>query len=291
MPRKAIDCGVLTVAKFAKALADISYAHNTDVNFRNFIEAAYCACAARTAPNIQVVNALEARYMAVATRYGDEKQRAMMAVSKLFSRLAEAAHEYSGDFLGETFMMEEVCFKNTAKGQFFTPYGISKLCARLKCSPDVVESAKAENRPVIVLDPACGSGGMVLAIAEAMSEQGFEPQEFMLATLVDVDPVCMQMAFLQMWLKNIPAICVHGNSLTLEEFERASTPGALLQRWPDESAPAVPASSSKKGEQDVESPAVQPIPVHGEPTVLETLRHSKRPPDVCVQRDLFGDPV
>ena len=49
----------------------------------------------------------------------------------------------------------------------------------------------------------------------------------LLATLVDIDQLAFQMAYLQMTLKGIPAICVHGNSLTLEEYESALTPAAI----------------------------------------------------------------
>ncbi len=238
MPNKAAAGGVMSVADFAKSLTAISRAHSTDVNFRNFIEAAYCACAKGTAPSREAADALEARYMAVVAHYGENKHEAMNAIAALMGRLVEAVSEYSGDYLGVTFMREDVCFRNRQKGQFFTPFAVSKCIAQMQLDRALIERVVAEQRPVTICDPACGAGGMIIAAAEALCELGFQPENVMLATLTDIDPLCMKMAFLQMWIKNSPAICIHGDTLRLEEFERAVTPAALRQRWPEREASA-----------------------------------------------------
>lgn len=103
--------------------------------------------------------------------------------------------------------------------------------ARMTIRREDIERCIAEQRPLTVCEPACGSGSMVIAVAEAIKEMGFDPGQVMLATLIDLDPICMQMAFLQMALKDIPAICIHGDSLAGTEFERAVTLAALHQRW------------------------------------------------------------
>jgi hypothetical protein len=288
MPRAAVAGDDLRVADFAKALAALSRAHSTDVNFRNFVEAAYCACAKRTAGSPEAADALEARYMAVVGGYGDEKQQVMNAMSRLFGQLTLAVYDYSGDFLGETFMMEDVCFRNRAKGQFFTPYTVSSMMARMQITRDVIEAVVAQKRPLTICDPACGAGGMIIAAAEAIRSEGFEPHQVMLATLTDVDPLCMKMAFLQMWMKNIPAVCIHGDSLRVEEYERAVTPAALLQQWP-KSAPQIETpSSTPSAEPEVEVEDASPAPVQAVPEPPRSDRQPPRQPDVYVQGDLFA---
>ena len=50
-------------------------------------------------------------------------------------------------------------------------------------------------------------------------------------TATDVDLKCVHMAFLQLSLLNIPAVVVHGNSLSLEEYSHWFTPAHILNGW------------------------------------------------------------
>jgi hypothetical protein len=56
-------------------------------------------------------------------------------------------------------------------------------------------------------------------------------QQHLYVTAVDVDVKCVHMAYLQFSLLPIPAIVVHGNSLTLEEFSRWYTPAQIMGGW------------------------------------------------------------
>src|SRR5579863_8704513 len=49
-------------------------------------------------------------------------------------------------------------------------------------------------------------------------------QKHLHVTAVDVDPKCVHMTYLQLSLLHVPAIVVHGNSLSLEEFGHWYTP-------------------------------------------------------------------
>jgi hypothetical protein len=50
-------------------------------------------------------------------------------------------------------------------------------------------------------------------------------------TAVDVDPKCVHMSYLQFSLLHIPAVIIHGNSLSLEEFGRWYTPAHIMNGW------------------------------------------------------------
>lgn len=219
--RAAAPSAALTIKDFHKALDQISHAHNRYENFRNFIEAAYCALARRTALTRARSDTLEDGYMSVIRRYDGEKD-APHRIAELFARLVMVLSDYDGDFLGEAYMTAE--FGNRYAGQFFTPYGISQLLARLTISRDFIKATLANGGPVRnIAEPASGAGSMVIALAQAIREEGFEVAETLFATLVDVDPLCMQMGFLQVSCKGIPAVCVHGDVLTLEEYSFAYT--------------------------------------------------------------------
>lgn len=229
--RKAVAApGPLTIAAFHKALDLISYSHSRYENFRNLIEAGYCALARRTALSRARADALEAGYMSVIRRYDREKD-VPQRIAELFARLVIVLSDYDGDFLGEAYMTAE--FGNKYAGQFFTPYSVSSLLATITVSPTCLKATRAAGRPLQVMDPASGAGCMIIAIADCVLAEGFTLADTLFATLVDVDPLCMQMGFLQVSCKGIPAVCVHGDTLRVEEYSFAYTmAGARARRLP-----------------------------------------------------------
>jgi hypothetical protein len=68
---------------------------------------------------------------------------------------------------------------------------------------------------------------MVLAAAETLQEQGFDPGLHMLVSAVDLSPLCFHMTYIQLALRGIPAFVEHGNTLTLERFAGAWTPAVF----------------------------------------------------------------
>src|ERR1035438_3660342 len=64
-----------------------------------------------------------------------------------------------------------------------------------------------------------------------MKNLGINYQQHLHVTAVDVDLKCVHMAYLQFALLHIPAVIVHGNSLSLEEFGRWYTPAHILGGW------------------------------------------------------------
>ena len=53
----------------------------------------------------------------------------------------------------------------------------------------------------------------------------------MLVTATDIDLKCVHMCYLQLSLLGIPAVVIHGNSLTLEEHSHWFTPAYILDGW------------------------------------------------------------
>ncbi|MFL6600750.1 MAG: N-6 DNA methylase [Steroidobacteraceae bacterium] len=289
---RALGSRLMSVAQFAQALDEISKPHRRDENFRWFIEAAYCALAKRTALDEARAIALEARYMAVVGQYADDKRGAMSRMSELLGRLWVTVSDYDGDYLGEAYMSEELALRSRPRGQYFTPYPLARMMAKMQVSREHVDAVIAQGGPVTVMEPACGTGVFIIAFAEEIREMKLDPAQVMLATLVDVDALCIQMAFLQMWMKNIPAICIQGNSLAMTEVERACTPAALLQRWPaksegdqgvvDGKAPGG-CTTQPETPSEAPTPAVEPLECR------ETFQRPSPPrPAVFEQADLFG---
>lgn len=124
------------------------------------------------------------------------------------------------DFLGEMFNLND--FGEHRKGQFFTPYHVSKLMGRLQCINLKVD---IENKDFITMcEPCCGSGGMIIAFADCMKEEGINFQKKLYVEAMDIDEICYKMAYLQLSLLGIAAKVQLGNSLTLEVKETLYTP-------------------------------------------------------------------
>jgi hypothetical protein len=94
-----------------------------------------------------------------------------------------------------------------------------------------VRARIAERGFVTAQEPACGSGAMVIALAQGMKDLGINYQQHLHVTAIDVDPKCVHMAYVQFALLHIPAIIVHGNTLSLEEFGRWYTPAHIMDGW------------------------------------------------------------
>jgi hypothetical protein len=232
MPKKSSQV-ILTPSAFLRDVEFICESDRADQNFRNFCEAAYCTLAKRTALHPEQAKALEERYMNVVKRYGEAKHDCMGRIKTLFHRLVFTLARTEEDFLGLVYMESGIA--NSRLGQEFTPAGLSQLVATLLSRGEIdraaVEALLAEGELCTVCDPCCGSGGMIIQYAEQLRMLGYDLEKTMKATMADVDPLCCQMAFVQAEIIGIPAVVVHANCLTLEEYEYAYTSAAIVQAW------------------------------------------------------------
>lgn len=172
----------------------------------------------------QQFDAREARYLEIAKAYsGDE----LNSISHILSHLAMAMETEFSDYLGQVFMQLEL--GSDAGGQFFTPYDVCRFMAQLTINDGVVSDAVAQRGYVTVQEPAVGAGGMVLAMEEVLRQRG--RPGVMHVTCVDVDVKAVHMAFLQLSLAGIPAVVIHGNTLSMAEWGRWYTPAHVLQGW------------------------------------------------------------
>ncbi|MFP1908377.1 N-6 DNA methylase [Lonsdalea quercina] len=150
-------------------------------------------------------------------------------------RLAQLlAHVVNGlqagfcDFLGRVFMQLELGDKY--RGQFFTPWEISLMMAKIQLG-DVNKVFK--QRPFIMLsEPACGAGCMVLAYADVLNQAGYASHRHLWVSATDVDPLAAGMAYIQLSLCGVAGEVVIGNSLSNERRRILYTPGHYLGSWP-----------------------------------------------------------
>lgn len=156
----------------------------------------------RTPENIE-------RSREICAKYGE---RDISNLHELFGLMVCALEAKFHDFLGAIFM--ELELGDDRNGQYFTPYNVQSLLARL-LMPDIDETIRREGF-VTVSDPASGAAGMIVAYAEVLLEAGYNPSEQMFGSCIDIDPIAADMAFIQLSLLGIPAEVVTGNTLTMQ---------------------------------------------------------------------------
>ncbi|WP_238320242.1 N-6 DNA methylase, partial [Hydrogenovibrio marinus] len=217
-------------------IASQNYAYRSFDLFSDFI------LMAKVALHNQLVamdDDLEAQYMQVVARYEDKPEIISEAFPELMATLTLDLDHPSKftDVLGETFMGLDL--GNAYRGQFFTPFHLSYMMAQMTMGDEASIRHHIEQKGMVkISEPACGSGGMVLAGFKTLCEMGINPDKvFFWAN--DIDHVVSNMAYVQLSLAGVPAVVSTGNSLAMDEdnWEKRFTP-ALANRshafWCDE---------------------------------------------------------
>jgi hypothetical protein len=168
--------------------------------------------------------AREARYMEIIRDYpGDDA----LALARCLAHVVNALEAGFCDCLGTTFMSLEL--GSHWHGQYFTPYPVASMMAQMIVN---------DPRPTIatqgfftVMEPAAGAGAMIIAVADHVRSLGINYQQHMHVAATDVDLTAALMSYVQFSLLHIPAVVIHGNSLSCNEWSRWYTPAHILDRW------------------------------------------------------------
>lgn len=211
------------IQSMAKLISGLSYKHSAHQIFSDFIEMG--AISISNAVDKPQYEAREARYMEIIKRY---KREEIDVFPQLLGELGMTLEDGPDDVLGKLF--HELELHNTYKGQFFTPYELCKMMAMMTLCDDHRETIR-DRGFITASEPACGGGAMIIALAEAMKGEGINYQQALHVTAVDLDIRCVHMAYLQFSLLHIPAVIVHGNTLSLEEFGHWYTPAHIMGGW------------------------------------------------------------
>ena len=160
--------------------------------------------------------AVENEYTETAEQY---KKEELEKHGQLLEITVDALEKTEKDFLGEVFT--ELNLTNKRGGQFFTPYNVSLMMARMIIGSNELPAG----RVCKVNDPTCGAGGMLVAGAMVMKERGFDFQNNAFFVGQDIDARCARMTYIQLSLLGVPAVVYHMNTLTMQEYWHRETIG------------------------------------------------------------------
>lgn len=254
--------------EFAKCLAAADYGMHSWDTMDCFLKAATGALrqGCRRAIFLPMDDAIEQEVIKAQKRVQNPAK-----LSECLAILVQGLEEDQHDFLGS--MLAELSQLDVSwKGQCFTPPALCTLMASMTMGdiePD------HDNR-LMLSEPCCGGGAMVIASSNVLKDRGFFPWNYYW-TCVDVDWRMFAISYIQLTLLGIPAGVIHGNTLSMEQWDGANTLAAVLhplrERRAVESAVAVGIA------EDV-SPAAEPVvtlPI--EPVItpsIETIQYQQQ---------------
>jgi type I restriction-modification system DNA methylase subunit len=205
-----------------RAIRQLSYNQHLFTTFRHFVELSAIAFSNVADPSNK--DAREAQYLAIVKQYTPEE---FQKFPELLGMLTLCLEQESTDVLGVLYHRLEL--HNEQSGQFFTPYPVCQLMAKM-----LVLNAKRlveEQEFIRAHEPCVGSGAMVIALAQALREEGINYQQCLHVTAVDIDLLAVHMAYIHCTLLHIPAIIVHGDTLRLKTFSVWRTFAHVMGFW------------------------------------------------------------
>ena len=237
-------------AEFCRLVRENARRHSLQQVFRDFCELS--ALSFSNATDRVNFDKREARYMQIVRQYErDEVDR----FPRMLACVVRELEMGMSDVMGSLFMALEL--GNADKGQFFTPYPVATLMARLTLG-DV--AAHVERAGFVSLsEPAAGAGGMVIAAAEAIRDAGVNYQQAMHVITTDIDATACHMAYIQFALLHIPAVVIHGNGLNpAESWDEWMTPAHIMGGW----SARLMLEDARASAAQLAMPAPAPVPAH-----------------------------
>lgn len=164
----------------------------------------------------------EKQYMSVVGKYSKEEANSF---SHMLALVYMAQRDNNGDFLGECLMELDMGSKDL--GQFFTPYDLCKLTARITMQD--VGDATARKGYVTLQEPAAGGGAMVIAAKAFLSE--IRPDVELFAVCTELSSLTADLCYINLTASGVAAQVINRNTLSMEVFRTMPTPQLCTNVW------------------------------------------------------------
>lgn len=204
-------------SNFIKCLEGLDYTKRTFDIFQDFLKVSSISLSSIILREKDSEN----EYFNILNRYKHPEKLAELLTITLL--VLEEKHQ---DFLGAVYMKTNS--GNKRNGQFFTHYHVSQFMTEITFEKDAMQEIIDKEGFVKVSEPCCGACGMIIAFAETMLKYGINPQKYMVFQAIDIDINCCYMTFIQTSLLGLTGEIIHGNTLSLEAWNRFITPMTVL---------------------------------------------------------------
>jgi len=169
----------------------------------------------------------EQQYLDIIKKYKPAEQKLIVDIfTKIFCLCSSVVYDNGtfNNYLGELFMK---CNQGNKKaGQFFTPYHVSKLMAKMTVTDDNIK----RNEILTVNDCCCGGGGLLIAALDVLkNDYGVNYTRDCFIDAGDIDIRCVHMTYLQLALAGVPAIVKHQDVFSRELWSVWKTPAFIFQ--------------------------------------------------------------
>ena len=152
----------------------------------------------------------EQKYLDIAKKYSKEE---LDKIAEMMALVVLGMEENPDqDFLGELFMQLEL--GSNWHGQFFTPYNVCQMMARMSFSEEIFKAQVEEMGFVGVNDPACGAGALLLSFANECRRKDFNFQHCCLFVAQDIDVLAGMMCYIQLSLMGCAGYVIVDDTLS-----------------------------------------------------------------------------
>ena len=171
------------------------------------------ACAISNSLDKSHYDEREKRYLKIIKKYNKQEQNLFPELTAHTVMALEENPEQ--DFLGGIFM--ELNLGNGSNGQFFTPYHVCDLMAKITMTESVVPEVN-EKGYITICDSCCGAVATLIAgIHEArrqLEKENLNYQNHVLVVGQDIDEIVALMCYIQLSLLGVAAYIKIGNNFT-----------------------------------------------------------------------------
>lgn len=157
-------------------------------------------------------------YLRTIRKYTPEEQAMLAEITGCYFALVDA--DPWRDHLGDMYMRADLGIAQA--GQFFTPYHLSRLMAGMQVDTAVAR-IEAEGW-ISASDPACGAGATLIALADALYQQGVNYQQTVFFAVQDINATTALMCYIQLSMLGCAGYVVIGD--TLRQPDTAAAPNA-----------------------------------------------------------------
>ena len=190
--------------EFAKRLESLCSSKSSWQVWADFIECS--AIAISNAADLAQRKEREERYMSIMSSYTSEES---CVLGEMLGVVIDALEQQpEQDFLGELFMV--LGLGSHWKGQFFTPYHVCELMAKMQINE--LDAQLSEQEWVSIHDPACGAGALLVAARNEFRKNGIGSSRVLFVGQ-DIDRVAAMMCYIQLSLLGCAGYVVIADTL------------------------------------------------------------------------------